>query len=515
MVPGFFRICWRENAVPVPDREEFRRLAEKGNLIPVYEELLADLETPVSVLGKLGTEENTFLLESVADGEHLGRHSFIGHNPFFVLRARGDRVWLEHGEHSSQRGLREDESPLDVVRELLSGYQPVHVEGLPRFTGGAVGYVGYDTVRFFERLPDAPNDDLGLPDVLLLGTDELVIFDHVTHTMKVVVNAHVDGDPDAAYDRAAERIRDTVERLQRPPEGEDIQGPRTWYGREIRPELREGTSSNFERADFEAAVDACKEYIAAGDIIQVVLSQRFSRRAGAPPFEIYRALRIVNPSPYMFYLAIGGLYVVGSSPEILVTYDNGEAVVRPIAGTRPRGKTRPEDLALEQELLSDEKERAEHIMLVDLGRNDLGRVCEFGSVEVDELMVVERYSHVMHIVSNVRGRVREDMDQYDVLAATFPAGTVSGAPKIRAMEIIDELEPTRRGVYAGAVGYFGFSGNMDTGIAIRTIVIDRGVAHVQAGAGIVADSVPSKEYEETLNKAAALFAAIDRAGEQQ
>lgn len=498
--------------MPVPERSEFLRLAQEGNLIPVYEELLADLETPVSVLGKLGTESNTFLLESVSDGEHLGRHSFIGHNPFFILRSRGSRVWLEHGERSIQRELHPGESPLDVVRELLSGYHPVAVEGLPRFTGGAVGYVGYDTVRFFERLPDAPSDDLGLPDVLLMGADELVIFDHVTHTMKVLVNAHVDGDPEAAYDRAVARIDETVERLQPSQSAVTARGPRTWHGRGVRGELGPGTSSNFAREGFEAAVEACLGYIAAGDIIQLVLSQRFSRRVSAPPFEIYRALRIVNPSPYMFYLAIGGLYVIGSSPEILVTYDNGEAVVRPIAGTRRRGKTREEDLALERELLADQKERAEHIMLVDLGRNDLGRVCEYGSVRVDELMVVERYSHVMHIVSNVRGTVRADMDQYDVLAATFPAGTVSGAPKVRAMEIIDELEPTRRCVYAGAVGYFGFSGNMDTGIAIRTIVIDRGVAHVQAGAGIVADSVPALEYEETLNKAAALFAAIDRAG---
>lgn len=498
--------------MPIPDRSEFLRLAEQGNLIPVYEELLADLETPVSVLGKLGTDHNTFLLESVADGEHLGRHSFIGHNPFFVLRARGNRIWWERGDLSSQRELRPGETPFSVVRELLDAYRPVHLEGLPRFTGGAVGYVGYDTVRFLERLPDPPNDDLGLPDLLLLGADELIIFDHVTHTMKVLVNAYIDGDPGAAYDSAVERLRRTVDRLQHASNPVQMRQPRTWYGRETRPELKEGTSSNFTREGFEAAVERCREYIAAGDIIQVVLSQRFSRRVTAPPFEIYRALRIVNPSPYMFYVAIGGLYVVGSSPEILVTYDNGEAVVRPIAGTRPRGKTREEDLALERELLADEKERAEHIMLVDLGRNDLGRVCEYGSVCVDELMAVERYSHVMHIVSNIRGRVRPECDQYDVLAATFPAGTVTGAPKIRAMEIIDELEPTRRGVYAGAVGYFGFSGNMDTGIAIRTIVIDRGIAHVQAGAGIVADSVPAREYEETLNKAAALFAAIDRAG---
>jgi len=496
--------------MPVPDRETFRTLAKLGNLIPVYEELLADLETPVSVLGKLGADENTFLLESVADGQHLGRHSFIGHSPFLTLRARGDRVWIERGPTSMQRGLGPGESPLTVVRELLSEYRPVEVEGLPRFTGGAVGYVGYDTVRFFERLPSPPPDDLGLPDCVLVGTDELVIFDHVTHTMKVLVNAHVTGEPDACYDAALARIGATVERLSRPGEATALRrAPQRPPGK---PELPEGTSCNFEREEFLRAVAACKEYIAAGDIIQVVLSQRFSRRAAAPPFEIYRALRIVNPSPYMFYLAIGGLHVVGSSPEILVTYDHGEGRVRPIAGTRPRGRTGEEDRALERELLRDDKELAEHIMLVDLGRNDLGRVCDYGAVRVDELMVVERYSHVMHIVSDVRGTVRCGMDQFDVLEATFPAGTVSGAPKIRAMEIIDELEPTRRGLYAGAVGYFGFSGNMDTCIAIRTIVIDRGIAHVQAGAGIVADSMPEREYDETLNKAAALFAAMDQAG---
>jgi len=496
--------------MPVPDRETFRTLAGRGNLIPVYEELLADLETPVSVLGKLGAEDNTFLLESVADGQHLGRHSFIGHSPLFTLRARGDRVLIERGTASTQRGLRPGESPLTVVRDLLSEYRPVEVEGLPRFTGGVVGYVGYDTVRFFERLPSPPPDDLGLPDCVLVGTDELVIFDHVTHTMKVLVNAHVTGDADAAYDDAVARIGMTAERLSRPGEATALRlapqrGP-------CKLELPEGTSCNYGREGFLRAVEACKEYIAAGDIIQVVLSQRFSRRAVAPPFEIYRALRIVNPSPYMFYLAIGGLHVVGSSPEILVTYDHGEGRVRPIAGTRPRGRTGEEDRALERELLRDEKELAEHIMLVDLGRNDLGRVCDYGQVRVDELMVVERYSHVMHIVSDVRGSVRPGMDQFDVLEATFPAGTVSGAPKIRAMEIIDELEPTRRGLYAGAVGYFGFSGNMDTCIAIRTIVIDRGIAHVQAGAGIVADSVPEREYDETLNKAAALFAAMHQAG---
>ncbi len=495
-----------------PDRATFRALARESNRIPVYRELFADTETPVSVLGKLGADGNVLLLESVTGGEQLARYSFIGHSPSFVLTTRGRRLWLEQDGRSTQRVLGEGESPLTALRAQLANERQAHLPGLPRFTGGAVGYVGYDAVRFFERLPDAPTDDLGVPDCLMAGIEELIVFDHVTMTMKVLVNQRVDGDPDAAYDEALRRISRTTDRLRA---AAPVSGVHEVVRRASdRPAtLPEGVSSNLDRPEYVRAVERSREYIAAGDVIQVVLSQRFSRRVQASPYEVYRALRVVNPSPYMYYLAFGGMHIVGSSPEILVTENEGEVRVRPIAGTRRRGATPEEDAALEAELLADEKERAEHIMLVDLGRNDLGRVCEYGSVRVDELMVVERYSHVMHIVSNVVGRLAPGRDQFDVLAATFPAGTVSGAPKVRAMEIIDELEPTRRGVYAGAIGYFGFSGSMDTCIAIRTIVIDRGVAHVQAGSGLVADSDPDREYEECLNKAAAMFRAIELAEE--
>lgn len=499
--------------MPVPDRRAFCELAKVGNLVPVYEELIADTETPVSVLSKLGPESEVFLLESVTGGERIGRYSFIGHSPFLRFTSRGPRVWIERDGCSEQMALAANQSPLSVLRDTLGEYSPVRLEGLPRFTGGIVGYIGYDTVRFFERLPAPPPDDLGMPDCLLVGVDQLIIFDHVTHTMKVLVNARVDGDPGASYDQATRRIDAVIERLRSEPARSGIVA--VAFRRPAVAErlaLPEGVSCNFSRDGFMRAVEAAKGYIAAGDIIQVVLSQRFSRRVAASPFEVYRALRVVNPSPYMYYLALGGRYVVGSSPEILVTHDEGQVRVRPIAGTRPRGRTSAEDAVLERALLADEKERAEHVMLVDLGRNDLGRVCAYGSVTVDELMVVERYSHVMHIVSDITGTLAPGRDQFDVLEAAFPAGTVSGAPKVRAMEIINELEPTRRGPYAGAVGYFGFYGNMDACITIRTILLDHGLAHVQAGAGIVADSVPEREYQETINKAAALFAAIEMAG---
>ncbi len=496
--------------MPTPDQSTFLELAQEYNLIPVYTELLADTETPVSTLAKLGPDADAFLLESVEGGERIGRYSFIGHSPFFVLRSRGDRVWIERAGTTSQRRLGPGESPLTVLRELLAPFRQAELPDLPRFAGGAVGFVGYDAVRFFEDLPDAPPDDLGMPECLLAGVDELLIFDNVAHTMRIVANARVNGDPEEAYRDACERIARTESLLR----GAAV-APRMLA---VPPEARrrgrdlpDGVSTNFERAEFEAAVERIREYIAAGDIIQAVLSQRLSLPIDTHPFEIYRALRMVNPSPYMYYLALGGMHVVGSSPEILVTHDRGAVTVRPIAGTRPRGASPEEDEALERELLEDAKERAEHVMLVDLGRNDLGRVCEYGSVRVDRLMTIERYSHVMHIVSNVTGALSPGRDQFDVLQATFPAGTVSGAPKIRAMEILDEVEPTRRGPYAGAVGYFGFSGNMDTCIGIRTILVDRGVAHIQVGAGIVADSVPEREYEETLSKAAALFAAIELA----
>jgi len=495
-----------------PSREEFRELCQHGNLVPVYREIIADTETPVSTLRRLGTTGYAFLLESVTGGENLARYSFLGVDPQAVVTIRGRQVVVNAGGLQQRHEVPVGQTPLDVLRGLLSHYRYVAVEGLPRFCGGLVGYLSYDMVRHFEDLRNAPEDDLELPDSTLMLAHSLVIFDHVSHTMKILVNAHVDGDPDTAYSLAEARIDDLARRLAQPPANlrplsvlaRDVAVPST---------LPAGVTSSMTKERFEAAVTQCKEYIAAGDAIQVVLSQRLAVDDPGDPFDVYRCLRCVNPSPYMYYLSLGSVHIVGSSPEILVTCDQGRARVRPIAGTRPRGKTREDDLELERDLLADEKERAEHIMLVDLGRNDLGRVCEYGSVRVTEQMVVERYSHVMHIVSDVTGRLREGQDQFDVLAATFPAGTVSGAPKIRAMEIIDELEPVRRGPYAGAVGYFGVSGTMDTCITIRTLVFAGGRAYLQAGAGIVADSVPEREYQECLNKARALLRAIDMAKE--
>jgi len=495
-----------------PNRDEFRELCKRGNLVPVYREILADAETPVSALSKLGTEGHAFLLESVTGGEHLARYSFLGVDPDAISTMRGRSVTIRNGASEEKRSVPEDGSPLDVVRDVLSDYSYVTVDGLPRFCGGAVGYLAYDLVRFFEDLPDAPPDDVDLAEGVLMVAHSLVIFDHVSHSMKILANAQVDGDPDAAYDAAVARVDELARRLDESPA---TLRPLSHPSRDVSvpSALPADVSSSFTKEDFERAVDMCKDYITAGDVIQVVLSQRLAVSDPAEPFDVYRCLRCINPSPYMYYLALDGTHIVGSSPEILVTCDEGKARVRPIAGTRPRGRTVAEDAALEAELLGDEKERAEHIMLVDLGRNDLGRVCEYGTVKVTEQMVVERYSHVMHIVSDVVGRLREGQDQYDVLAASFPAGTVSGAPKVRAMEIIDELEPVRRGPYAGAVGYFGLSGNMDTCITIRTIVFADGKAYVQAGAGIVADSVPEREYQECLHKANALLRAIQAAKE--
>jgi len=401
------------------------------------------------------------------------------------------------------RTLAEGEDPLEALKALLSEYKFVPVEGLPKFCGGAVGFIGYDAVRFFEKLPDRTTDDLALPDSMLVLTDTCVIFDHAFHRGKVVSNALVNGDPDAAYDEAVRKVDALCARLAAPAPAVPAPSPRP----------RDTTlRTNLSRDDYERIVTKAKEYISAGDIIQVVLSQRLTREVAANAFDIYRALRSLNPSPYMYYLTYGDLRIIGCSPERLVSVEDGEVITRPIAGSRPRGETREEDEALAAELLADEKERAEHIMLLDLGRNDLGRVCRYGTVKVDEQMVIEKYSHVQHIVSNVRGRIRADKDQFDVLRACFPAGTLSGAPKVRAMEIIEELEPTRRGPYGGVIGYFSFSGNMDTAITIRTIVCTNGTAHMQVGAGIVADSIPSREYEECVKlKGGALLRAIEMA----
>ena len=487
-----------------PDLREFRKLAEKGNLIPVYNEILADMETPVSAFRKIDDGRYSFLLESIEGGEKWARYSFLGSRPSIVIRSFGDSAEIIRYGKKETRSLVRD--PLEAVKDILAEYRPVPNPGLPRFYGCAVGFIGYDVIRFFEKMPEREKPGLGLPDIFFMITDTLVIFDNVAHKIKVVSNAHINGSSiTAAYKEAVEKIEAITRKLKRSLKDRPAAGPRPSSKR--RPVLK----SNFTQPGYEQAVLKAKEYIKAGDIFQVVPSQRFETRIGVEPFEIYRALRLINPSPYMYFLRCGDATITGTSPEVMVRQEGDRIDLRPIAGTRRRGSTEEEDKALERELLSDPKERAEHIMLVDLGRNDVGRVSTPGSVHVSELMVIERYSHVMHIVSNVRGTLSKEHNSFDVVRACFPAGTVSGAPKIRAMEIIDELEPTRRGPYAGAVGYFGFSGNMDTCITIRTLVIKDGVAYIQAGGGVVADSVPSLEYQETVNKAKAMMRAVEMA----
>ncbi|PWB78375.1 MAG: anthranilate synthase component I [Candidatus Methylomirabilota bacterium] len=484
-----------------PSFEEFSRKADNGNLIPVYREILADMETPVSAFRKIDRGDHAFLLESVEGGEKWGRYSFLGSDPALIVRAKGATVDVTTADGTRSHTIQKD--LLESLKAIIEPYRPVGTDDLPRFYGGLVGFLAYDVVRQFERLPATTKDDLDLPDAVFLLPDTLLIFDNVSHRIKVVANAFVpEADPRRlreAYDDAATKIGEVIQALRRPLQMDE----------RIRGDGEESQlSSTMSRADFVRAVQRAQEYVRAGDIVQAVISQRLSIKTSADPFDIYRALRTINPSPYMYYLRLGGIRVVGSSPEVLVRLEEGRIDLRPIAGTRPRGRNDAEDLALERELLADPKERAEHIMLVDLGRNDVGRVARIGSVAVSELMTIERYSHVMHIVSNVKGRLADGYDAFDLLRACFPAGTVSGAPKIRAMEIIEELEPARRGPYAGAVGYFGFSGNMDTCITIRTVIIADGIAHVQAGAGIVADSDPEREYEETMNKAKGMIKAI-------
>ncbi len=486
----------------IPSREQFFEYAEKGNLIPVYREVLADMETPVSAFKKIDDGETAFLLESISGGEKWARFSFLGSGAGKIFRCKGQYFEILENGRTVQSGFCED--PLAELKSLMEGFRPVEVEGLPRFFGGMVGYFGYDMVRFFEELPTQKPAVIGTFDACFLLTENLIIFDNRRQKIKVVCNVQVPegGDLDSAYLKATNEIDVMIQQLR---------SPMPVAGTSFKLEDAEDFSSNFSQNEFEAAVERCKEYVRAGDIIQVVLSQRFSGRLGADPFDVYRALRTLNPSPYMFFLRFGNTLVIGASPEVLVRKEDAEVEVRPIAGTRPRGATVEEDLRMEDELLADPKECAEHVMLVDLGRNDLGRVCRTGTVEVTDLMLVERYSHVMHIVSNVRGLLREDHDAYDVLRATFPAGTLSGAPKIRAMEIIDELEPCRREIYGGAVGYFSFSGNMDMAIAIRTLVVHNDRIHLQAGAGIVADSDPSTEFQETISKAKGVMKAVDMA----
>lgn len=482
-----------------PDFAEFCALAEPGKRVAVTREILADLETPVSAFLKLDDGGDAFLLESVEGPEKWGRFSFLGIAPAAILSAKGERVAL-HVRGAEPR-VQQEKNPLEVARRVLREFRVTSSPPLPRFDGGWVGYLGYDLVRHFERLPHPPPDDLQLPDVYLMLVDTFLVFDNLRHTITAVTYAPVEPGVSlrSRYDAACERLATLVERLRRPVRAPAEFGP-------LPPP--EPARSNLSQEQYEAMVRRAKEYIAAGDVIQVVLAQRFEGPLRGDPFQIYRCLRKVNPAPYMFFLRAGQAMLVGSSPEVMVRLEGREITVRPIAGTRPRGTDEASDRALEAELRQDAKEIAEHIMLVDLGRNDVGRVAEIGSVRVTDCMVVERYSHVMHLVSNVRGTLRPGLDAFDALAATFPAGTLTGAPKVRAMEIVDELEPVRRGVYGGAVGYFGFSGGMDTCITIRTVLAHRGRFYVQAGAGIVADSVPEREHAECLNKARALLHAV-------
>ncbi|HAG51221.1 MAG: anthranilate synthase component I [Deltaproteobacteria bacterium GWC2_42_51] len=487
-----------------PSLEGFIEKAKKGNLVPVFREIMADMETPVSAFKSIDKEGPVFLLESVEGGEKWGRYSFLGVEPKLVFRGKGEEI--EIIEDKKKKKITGD--PIEILRQILSKYRPVVTDGLPRFYGGAVGYIGYDTVRFFEDLPDLSPADISVYDAVFVITDTLLIFDNLEHKIKVIANAVIEeGDnPTDVYKRAIKKIDGLVKRLKTSSsESQRVRGSKSQRAKEV--------VSNFTKEKFIGGVLKAKEYIQAGDIIQVVLSQRFETCLDVEPFDIYRALRVINPSPYMFYLRLDGIELIGSSPEILVRVEGRDIDVRPIAGTRPRGKDEAEDKRLEQELLKDPKEIAEHIMLVDLGRNDIGRVAETGSVSVNELMVVEKYSHVMHIVSNVHGQLKRSKDSFDALRACFPAGTLTGAPKVRAMEIIEEIELCKRGAYGGSVGYFGFSGNMDMAITIRTLVIKDGKIYIQAGAGIVADSVPEKEYQETINKAKAMLKAVEMARE--
>ncbi len=484
-----------------PTHNEFLAMLAEGNTIPVYRTLLSDHLTPVLAFRKLmAVGEQGFLLESVVGLERVARYTFLGVRPRQTLRAFGRRVELER-DGVAQEYVTDD--PLDLLERFLAERKGVHHGPLPPFTGGAVGYAGYDVVRYYERLPDAPEDDRGLPDMVFGFYDTMVIFDHVVGSVRVVSNAFVEegDDADAAYREACRRVDAVCERLRRPAplRVEDVA-----WGEKVRLPF----ASNFEKDEFLRAVEASKEYIRAGDIFQVVLSQRLRVESGADPIDIYRALRVINPSPFMFYLKTNDVTLIGASPEVMVRVEGRTVTSRPLAGTRPRGATPEEDRRLEEELLADPKERAEHVMLVDLARNDVGRVARFRSVALSDVMTVERYSHVMHIVSNVSGTLREGRTALDALRVSVPAGTLSGAPKVRAMEIIDEFEPTKRGPYGGAVGYVDYAGNMDTCIALRTMVLAGGSLDVQAGAGIVADSVPEREYEETLNKARALLLAV-------
>jgi len=482
-----------------PDYETFSRLSAQGNLIPVYREIIADMETPVSALMKLRFCDHVFLLESVEGGEKWGRYTFLGANPYLVFKVCGDDVHIH--KNGTSQVLPHEGNPLRIMKDIMDGYRPVPISGLPRFYGGAVGFLGYDMVRYFERLPSLKKGDPRHADAVFMVTDTLIIFDNIRHTIKVVACAMTEGGSDlrSIYKEAIQKIDATINLLRVPinvPAPEDVSGDPVKL------------QSNMTPSEFNAMIDRAKAYITAGDIIQVVLSQRFEGANTVDSLHLYRALRYTNPSPYLFFIKTDDLTLIGSSPEVMVRLEEGVVELKPIAGTKRRGKNEQEDRQNADELLNDPKERAEHVMLVDLGRNDLGRVARIGSVQVNQLMSVERYSHVMHLVSNIQAQLEIGKNAFDVLKATFPAGTLTGAPKIRAMEIIEELEPSRRGPYGGAVGYFSFTGNMDFCITIRTMMVKDGRLVVQAGAGIVADSDPPAEYRECLNKAEGLMQAI-------
>ncbi|MBI4622612.1 MAG: anthranilate synthase component I [Verrucomicrobia bacterium] len=483
-----------------PNRDAFVRLAGQGNVIPVYTDLMADFETPVSAYAKLKAAGPSYLLESVEGGENLSRYSFIGCRPRKVFVCGAQTTEIRTPGRAAET-ISTPPDPLTLIEAEMRHYRPVKLPGLPRFTGGAVGFIGYEYVTRIEpTVPAVAWDELGTPLLYFMLSDSLLIFDRAKQTLRLCVNAHVRSDPGTAYDAAVAELRELYAILRHP--------------REIAPAplvdapIINVPPGNFTQSRFEKVVEDGKEFIRAGDIIQFVPSQRFTKSFTKSALDLYRALRTVNPSPYMFILEAGDFSIVGASPEVHVRLTDGLVEIRPIAGTRRRGATHAEDLALEKELLADEKERAEHLMLVDLARNDIGRVCRFGSIKVPEMMVVERYSHVMLIVSQVEGRIAADKSAYDLMRATFPAGTVSGAPKIRAMQIIAQYEPSQRGIYAGALGYVGYDGNMDTCIMLRTALLKDGQIHIQAGAGIVADSVPATEYQETVSKASALFKAV-------
>ncbi len=510
-----------------PDFDQFLQLVRRHpecTVVPVWRRLTGDGLTPVTAYRLLegSGQRPGFLFESVVGGERVGRYSFVSTAPVLTLAYRGDAPSVAFADDASADLFLDAQlprlleqlppDPLGGLKAVMLRLRGPHLPGMPRFLGGAVGYVGYDVVRQYEPLGRGPEDDRGLPDLVFGFYDRMIVFDHIQKTILVVAHAHLP-PPEGrtferlrnCYERAAEAVDVLVDRIcSSPPWLAPVDAPQS-------PEVNWPFRSNFSRERFEEAVRRCKEYIVAGDIFQVVISQRLEADTRATPFDIYRALRVVNPSPFMFYLDLNDCYLVGASPEIMVRVEDGWITTRPLAGTRPRGATEEEDRALERELLADEKERAEHVMLVDLGRNDVGRVAQYGTIELSDVMTVERYSHVMHITSNVCGRLRPELHAVDALRACLPAGTVSGAPKVRAMQIIDELEPHRRGPYAGAVGYVDFTGNMDTCIALRTMVIASGRVYVQAGAGIVHDSVPAREYEETLNKAKGMLKAIELA----